>query len=108
MCLFLDVFEIPYDELWELDRNCFQQTETLGEGAFGVVVKANAVGLVRCEEEQDVVAIKMLKGVFYIYGNEFSFNFLYGEVVYSNLPIQRYNYYVVFKVHIDILSEYSW
>lgn len=60
---FSDVFEIPFDPDWEVDRNLFVTTETLGEGAFGVVVKANASGLVRGEEEHPTVAIKMLKGL---------------------------------------------
>jgi len=42
---FEEVFEIPYDEVWEVDPSCLQQHETLGEGAFGVVVKATAVGM---------------------------------------------------------------
>ncbi|XP_066927035.1 fibroblast growth factor receptor 2-like isoform X2 [Clytia hemisphaerica] len=56
-----DVFEIPFDPEWEVDRNLFVITETLGEGAFGVVVKATASGLVRGEEQHTTVAIKMLK-----------------------------------------------
>ena len=60
---FLDVFEIPLDPNWEVDRNLFVINETLGEGAFGVVVKADASGLVRGEEEHPTVAIKMLKGM---------------------------------------------
>ena len=59
---FTDVFEIPFDPEWEVDRNLFVITETLGEGAFGVVVKATASGLVRGEEQHTTVAIKMLKG----------------------------------------------
>ncbi|XP_057305893.1 fibroblast growth factor receptor 2-like isoform X2 [Hydractinia symbiolongicarpus] len=54
-------FEIPFDPEWEIDRDCLHITETLGEGAFGVVVKAQAVGLKKCEEHQTSVAIKMLK-----------------------------------------------
>jgi len=64
-CYFIDVFMIPRDPLWEVDRNLFVISETLGEGAFGVVVKANASGLVRGEEQHETVAIKMLKGRFY-------------------------------------------
>ncbi|XP_057305891.1 fibroblast growth factor receptor 4-like isoform X2 [Hydractinia symbiolongicarpus] len=56
-----DVFEIPFDPEWEIDRDCLHISETLGEGAFGVVVKAQAVGLKKCEEHQTTVAIKMLK-----------------------------------------------
>ena len=53
------------DPVWEVDRNLFVISETLGEGAFGVVVKANASGLVRGEEHHETVAIKMLKGMFF-------------------------------------------
>ncbi|XP_065650012.1 fibroblast growth factor receptor 1-A [Hydra vulgaris] len=56
-----DVFEIPFDPEWEVDRDCLHITETLGEGAFGVVVKADAVGLKKCEENHTTVAVKMLK-----------------------------------------------
>jgi len=56
-----DVFEIPFDPEWEIDRNLLHQKETLGEGAFGVVVKAECVGLIRFGEEQTQVAVKMLK-----------------------------------------------
>lgn len=56
-----DVFEIPLDLEWEVDRNLFVITETLGEGAFGVVVKANASALIRGDEQHTTVAIKMLK-----------------------------------------------
>ena len=58
--------EIPCDPLWEVDRECLHITETLGEGAFGVVVKAEAVGLERCEEKHTTVAVKMLKGTNYL------------------------------------------
>lgn len=56
-----DAIPIPYDPEWEIDRNCLQIQETLGEGAFGVVVKAQAVGLERCQNKNSTVAIKMLK-----------------------------------------------
>ena len=36
--------------------------ETLGQGAFGVVVKAEALGLTHKTEKQ-FVAVKMLKGI---------------------------------------------
>ena len=65
MIMFSDVFEIPYDPYWELDRNCFQMMETLGEGAFGVVVRAEAVDVERDGEPHKVVAVKMLKGMLF-------------------------------------------
>ena len=39
----------------------FELQETLGEGAFGVVVKGKAPGLERCQNVNSIVAIKMLK-----------------------------------------------
>ncbi|EDO49191.1 predicted protein, partial [Nematostella vectensis] len=52
--------ELPLDEEWELDRSQISLLGILGEGAFGRVVKADAIGLpnmpYRCN-----VAVKMLK-----------------------------------------------
>jgi len=48
--------EVPYDEAWELDRSQLVFSEILGEGAFGRVLKAEALGL------GFTVAVKMLKG----------------------------------------------
>lgn len=47
---------MPYDEPWELDRSQFVFSEILGEGAFGRVLKAEALSL------GFTVAVKMLKG----------------------------------------------
>ena len=63
---YLDVFHIQMDPEWEIERDCLDITETLGEGAFGVVVKATAVGLSRCDENHEEVAVKMLKGMFFL------------------------------------------
>ena len=56
-----DVYELPCDEEWEIERSQLTLKEQLGEGAFGLVVRADAVGLsnlpARCS-----VAVKMLKG----------------------------------------------
>ena len=62
---YLGEFHIQLDPEWEIDRECLDITETLGEGAFGVVVKATAVGLSRCDENHEQVAVKMLKGMFF-------------------------------------------
>ena len=62
LILCVDGIPIPYDPEWEVDRNCLQLYETLGEGAFGKVVKAYSAGLERCENSDSFVAIKMLKG----------------------------------------------
>ena len=56
-----ELYELPCDEEWEVERSQLTLKEQLGEGAFGLVVRADAVGLpelpARCS-----VAVKMLKG----------------------------------------------
>ena len=56
-----ELYELPCDEEWEIERSQLTLKEQLGEGAFGLVVRADAVGLpelpARCS-----VAVKMLKG----------------------------------------------
>lgn len=55
-----ELYELPCDEEWEIERSQLTLKEQLGEGAFGLVVRADAVGLpdlpARCS-----VAVKMLK-----------------------------------------------
>ncbi|KAL3210539.1 hypothetical protein MRX96_037015 [Rhipicephalus microplus] len=51
---------LPYDQRWEFPKHRLKLGRTLGQGAFGRVVKAQAVGL--GEEGQPLtVAVKMLK-----------------------------------------------
>ena len=52
---------MPYDETWEIDRNLLVLSDILGEGAFGRVVKAEAIGLNNTSNTV-TVAVKMLKG----------------------------------------------
>ena len=52
---------MPYDETWEIDRNLLVLSDILGEGAFGRVVKAEAIGLNNMSNTV-TVAVKMLKG----------------------------------------------
>ncbi|CAB3994735.1 fibroblast growth factor receptor 2-like isoform X1 [Paramuricea clavata] len=56
-----DEFELPYDEEWEIDESQLSiKEEPLGEGAFGLVMKAEAYdlpGYPKCH----TVAVKMLK-----------------------------------------------
>lgn len=47
--------EVPYEEAWEIDRFSLVLSDILGEGAFGRVIRADALGL-GC-----TVAVKMLK-----------------------------------------------
>ena len=54
-------YEIPIDKQWEFDRNCLQLGALLGEGAFGMVVQAEASGIIK-KGKQTTVAVKMLKG----------------------------------------------
>ena len=54
-------YELPLDAAWELPRSKLLIGESLGEGAFGKVVKADAHGIMR-PEVPATVAVKMLKG----------------------------------------------
>lgn len=52
--------EVPYEEAWEIDRSLLVLLDVLGEGAFGRVHKAEAVGL-DDSSNAVTVAVKMLK-----------------------------------------------
>lgn len=52
--------EVPYEEAWEIDRSHLVLSDVLGEGAFGRVIKAKAVGL-NNSPYSIIVAVKMLK-----------------------------------------------
>lgn len=54
-------YELPLDILWELPRSKLIMGESLGEGAFGKVVKAEVQGINR-PDLTTTVAVKMLKG----------------------------------------------
>lgn len=51
---------LPYDKKYEFPREKLKLGKQLGAGAFGVVVKAIAQGIVQYEEES-AVAVKMVK-----------------------------------------------
>lgn len=53
-------YEFPLDSNWEFPRNHLKLGPTLGEGAFGRVVMAEAHGLTKPGENQ-IVAVKMVK-----------------------------------------------
>ncbi|XP_070562499.1 fibroblast growth factor receptor 2-like isoform X2 [Ptychodera flava] len=55
--------EIPYDENWEFPRNRLTLGKTLGEGAFGQVFEASAMGIMKKESNTTTTtcAVKMLK-----------------------------------------------
>ncbi|XP_031562081.1 fibroblast growth factor receptor 2-like isoform X2 [Actinia tenebrosa] len=55
-----DFYELPLDEDWEIDRSQITIKEQLGEGAFGLVMKGEAVGIPDQPSVQ-TVAVKMLK-----------------------------------------------
>ncbi|XP_015119828.1 vascular endothelial growth factor receptor 1 isoform X2 [Diachasma alloeum] len=51
---------LPYDKKWEFPRERLKFGKQLGHGAFGVVMKAEAQGIVE-EEDVTTVAVKMVK-----------------------------------------------
>lgn len=51
---------LPYDEKWEFPKKRLKLGRTVGSGAFGKVVKAEAIGLFK-DSALTVVAIKMVK-----------------------------------------------
>lgn len=56
-------YELPLDVDWEFPREHLQLGKSLGEGAFGKVVKAEAYGILQTKVTT-TVAVKMLKGMF--------------------------------------------
>lgn len=52
---------LPYDSRYEFPKEKLILGCTLGQGAFGRVVKAEAVGM-ESNESSTTVAVKMLKG----------------------------------------------
>lgn len=53
-------YELPMDSDWEIPRDSLMLGKTLGEGAFGRVVKAEASNIVK-PGSKTIVAVKMLK-----------------------------------------------
>ncbi|RZF43116.1 hypothetical protein LSTR_LSTR001294 [Laodelphax striatellus] len=53
-------YELPLDSEWEFPRESLSLSRTLGEGAFGKVIKADALGIIQ-QGVSNVVAVKMLK-----------------------------------------------
>lgn len=51
---------LPYDKKWEFPREKLKLGKQLGSGAFGVVMKAEAIGIVD-GEDTTTVAVKMVK-----------------------------------------------
>ena len=56
-------YELPLDERWEFPRQHLVLGKSLGEGAFGHVVQAQANGIIT-PNATTTVAVKMLKGKF--------------------------------------------
>lgn len=52
---------LPYDPTYEFPVEQLHLGNQLGVGAFGIVVKATALGIISNEEET-TVAVKMVKG----------------------------------------------
>ena len=55
-------YELPLDERWEFPRQNLVLGKSLGEGAFGHVVQAQANGIIT-PNTTTTVAVKMLKGI---------------------------------------------
>lgn len=53
---------LPYDSRFEFPRNKLDLGKQLGSGAFGIVVKAQATGILNHEDET-IVAVKMVKKI---------------------------------------------
>lgn len=53
---------LPYDKSFEFPREQLKLDKQLGAGAFGVVMKATAMGI-RPSEQETVVAVKMVKKI---------------------------------------------
>ncbi|XP_025199424.1 fibroblast growth factor receptor 4-like isoform X1 [Melanaphis sacchari] len=53
-------YELPLDPCWEFSRENLSLGKTLGEGAFGKVLRGEADGIL-CENVISTVAVKMLK-----------------------------------------------
>ncbi|XP_059177562.1 fibroblast growth factor receptor 4-like [Physella acuta] len=53
-------YHLPYDSKWEFPRERLKLGQRLGEGAFGLVVKGEAMGL-QNNNSPTTVAVKMLK-----------------------------------------------
>lgn len=58
----LELLDLPLDREWEIEKDNLILGETLGEGAFGVVVKAEALSIPSRPDCVSTVAVKMLKG----------------------------------------------
>ena len=61
--------DMPLDEKWEIDRENIILSGLLGEGAFGKVMKAEAIGLPNLPSYRFEVAVKMLKGKICVFPN---------------------------------------
>uniref|UniRef100_A0A8C0DDG6 Fibroblast growth factor receptor n=1 Tax=Balaenoptera musculus TaxID=9771 RepID=A0A8C0DDG6_BALMU len=60
-------YELPEDPKWEFPRDKLTLGKPLGEGCFGQVVMAEAVGIDKEKPKEAVtVAVKMLKGPLYV------------------------------------------
>ncbi|XP_033757557.1 fibroblast growth factor receptor 4-like isoform X2 [Pecten maximus] len=58
-CMF--EYDLPLDSKWEFNREKLTLGKPLGEGAFGLVMRAEAMGLKPSPLTSTVVAVKMLK-----------------------------------------------
>ncbi|KAM9781831.1 platelet-derived growth factor receptor beta-like isoform 1-T1 [Syngnathus typhle] len=58
---YLDAGQLPYHPSWEIPRDNIELGQVLGSGAFGRVVEAQVLGLLRDQTTTTRVAVKMVK-----------------------------------------------
>lgn len=73
----LSEYEIPLDEEWEFPREKLTLGQQLGEGAFGEVFAADAVGILGNKMKVTTVAVKKLKGQFLLLSFEIQSSFAF-------------------------------
>lgn len=81
-------YELPLDEEWELDRSLITLLDTLGEGAFGRVVKAESIGL-KNMPYCSFVAVKMLKSKYESLNTPTLLNTAMNHRIKNALPTKR-------------------
>ena len=63
--IFTSEYELPLDSSYEISREHLTLGKTLGEGAFGKVIKADCLNIIK-PGIHSIVAVKMLKGNYVI------------------------------------------
>lgn len=92
----LSEYELPLDPCWEFPRSNLSLSKTLGEGAFGKVLRGEADGIL-CDNVVTTVAVKMLKGkqTNNIKSIKFCFVFNYSDRIQFNVKTKfSYNFFL--------------